>query len=41
MMKDIEKKKINKSKKSKKNKIQAGAELGQAQLPTGILLYCD
>ena len=20
---------------------QAGAELGQAQLPTGILLYCD
>ena len=22
-------------------KKQAGAELGQAQLPTGILLYCD
>ena len=29
-----------KNRKEKKKK-QAGAELGQAQLPTGIWLYCD
>ena len=35
-------KNIKKSKnKNEKQKKQAGAELGQAQLPTGIWLYCD